>query len=174
MTENTAIQRPMFEQHALAAGKGFIEATGKKTWLREIAFALQILRANKASFEKCNPDSIRDAVLNIALTGATLNPAMQQAFLIPRTLKGRGLCCCLDFSYRGLVGIATSSGAVLDVDASCVYKGDEFYYEMGLKPILQHKPKGERDPKKLTHVYAVATLKNRLKKFLVMKKENMI
>lgn len=168
MTDTSAIDRPAFEQQALAAGKGFILATSEKVWIREIAFALQILRANKEAFAKCEPDSIRDAVLNIALTGATLNPAMQQAFLIPRKLRGRGLCCCLDFSYRGLVGIATRDGAVLDIDATCVYEGDEFDYHMGLNPDLTHKPHGERDPKKLTHVYAVAILQGGLKKFLVM------
>ena len=172
MIENTTIERPAFEQQALSAGKGFILATSEKVWIREIAFALQILRANKDAFEKCAPDSIRDAVLNIALTGATLNPAMQQAFLIPRKLRGRGLCCCLDFSYRGLVGIATREGAVLDIDASCVYEGDEFDYHMGLNPDLIHKPCGERDPKKLTHVYAVAILQGGLKKFLVMNRSD--
>ena len=172
--ESTAIKikRPAFDLQALAAGQGFLKAPDEKTWIKEIAFALQILRANKASFEKCVPDSIRDAVLNIALTGATLNPAMQQAFLIPRTLKGRGLCCCLDFSYRGLVGIATREGAVLDIDATCVYEGDEFDYHMGLNPDLTHKPCGERDPKKLTHVYAVAILQRGLKKFLVMNRSD--
>ena len=170
--KKTQIERPPFEQWAISAEGAFTQIAPKAVWLREIAFALQILRTNAQTFEKCVPGSIRDAVINIGLTGATLNPAMQQAFLIPRNIRNKGLCCCLDFSYRGLVKIATDSGSVLDIDATCVYEGDEFYYEMGLNPVLKHIPCNERASEKLTHVYAVATLYNGIKKFIVLTRED--
>ena len=36
-----------------------------------------------------------------------------------------------------------------------VYEGDEFDYELGTSQFIKHKPCGEDDVSKLTHVYAV-------------------
>lgn len=158
-------------QWAMSAKDHFLKIADEATWIREISFAQQIIDNNPEGFAKCNNESIKSAIVNIALTGATLNPAMKQAYLIPRSIKGKGLCCCLDFSYIGLTKIATDSGSVLDIDSTCVYEGDEFYYEMGLEPTMRHIPSGNRNDKELTHVYAVANLHGGLKKFLVMTKE---
>jgi len=143
----------------------FLEIVDEKTYHREIIFAKQAFD-NSDVLQKCTVESIRNALVNIALTGASLNPVLQQAFLIPR--KGK---CCLDFSYRGLIKIATDSGGVLDIDATVVYENDlRFYYEMGLKPILKHVPVLS-DQGKPTHVYAIAILASGIKKFIVLNKE---
>lgn len=139
----------------------FLEVVSEKDYNREINFAIQAIRGNE-SLQKCDEQSIRNAIVNVALTGATLNPKMQQCFLIPR--KGKAV---LDFSYRGLIQIAISSGGVLDIDASVVYAEDEFYYELGLNPKLIHRPSpGNRTVMK--YVYAIATLASGLKKFVVL------
>lgn len=161
-------KRPLFENMAISAEKAFVAVADKDTWMKEIGFALQILRANADAFSKCDPNTIKDAVVNVALTGATLNPVSKQAYLIPRAIKGK-LSCCLDFSYRGLVKIATdNSSSVFDIDASCVYKNDEFYYEQGLQPVLRHIPTdGERG--EIRGAYAIATLHHGIKKPLYMR-----
>jgi len=145
----------------------FLEVVDEKIYNREIIFAKQAFDGNDI-LQKCNPESIRNSIVNIALTGATLNPALQQAFLIPR--KGK---CCLDFSYRGLCRIAVDSESVYDIDATAVFDGDEFTFEMGLNPVLIHKPKMFDDDKekKVIAVYAIATLYHNIKKFIVLDHE---
>lgn len=140
----------------------FLQIADEKTYMREAAFAMQVM-SNNTALQICSHGSIRNAVANIALTGASLNPILQQAFLIPR--KGK---CCLDFSYRGLVKLAVDSGSVLDMDATVVHEKDEFYYEQGLNPILKHIPCLEESSGEMTHVYAIATLLSGIKKFIVL------
>ena len=146
----------------------FLEVVDEKTYNKEIIFAKQIFDGNE-KLQTCPSESIRNAIVNIALTGATLNPALQQAYLIPR--KGK---CCLDFSYRGLFKIAVDSTSVYDIDASAVFEGDEFYFEMGLNPILRHVPRmGDtaKEKGKIIAAYAVATLHHGIKKFVVLDRE---
>ena len=157
-----------FEKWAMSAKQGFLTIASEKTWNKEIIFALQIFRGNE-TLQKCDPQSIRNAIVNIATTGATLNPALKQAFLIPRKVDGT-MMCCLDFSYRGLASLAIDTGAVLDMDATAVHKEDFFSYEMGLEPKLVHKPSMEQDAGATTHVYAIAILKNGIRKFIVLTK----
>jgi recombination protein RecT len=106
----------------------------EKVWNRECMFAIQALRKSE-KLVACNPISIRTAVANVALTGITLNPALQMAFLIPRDGE-----CCLDFSYRGLIKILTDSGSVRAIDAHVVFDFDDFNYELGSEPFVHYKP----------------------------------
>ncbi|MBW2645069.1 MAG: recombinase RecT [Deltaproteobacteria bacterium] len=90
----------------------FVEVVDESKYTKEVIFAVQAFRGNNA-LQKCAPQSIKNAIINVALTGTTLNPVLQQAYLIPRDGK-----CCLDFGYRGLCKIATDAGGVIDIDAS--------------------------------------------------------
>lgn len=165
-----AQDRPQFEVAVYDAKvkDRFIEVVGdEKIYNREIIFAMQAIKGN-GSLQKCSPDSIRHAVINVALTGATLNPVLQQAHLIPR--KGQ---CCLDFSYRGLANIATASGGVLDIDADVVYENDEFYYERGLNPVIRHIPLLSGNRGALKYAYSTAVLPSGVKKFLVIHADEM-
>jgi recombination protein RecT len=159
---------PVVVQYALKAEEGFTQVEPDiKVWNREKGFALQILRSKENAFKGCDPASIRDAVINLARCKATLNPALQQAFLIPRTIDGVKLCC-LDISYRGLVKIATQSPSILDIDSVCVYEQDEFYMEQGLHPILKHVPVTGSDRGEQIGVYARAVLQGGISKFMYM------
>jgi recombination protein RecT len=142
----------------------FLQVADEDTYLKEIIFAKQALDNNE-TLQKCDKNSLRNAIFNIALTGASLNPTLHQAYLVPR--KGK---VCLDLSYRGLVKIATDSGGVIDVDATVVHDKDDFYYEMGLYPTLKHVPCLD-NPGTLKFVYAIATLHNGIKKFIVLSKD---
>lgn len=140
----------------------------KETLLQEKEFARLQIKSNPAIMN-CPKDSVIDAIVNVALTGTTLDPAMQFAFLIPRrNKKTQRTECCLDISYRGLAGIAVDSGSVLDIDATAVHFKDEFYYEMGLNPILKHVPTKDPGPGPMTHVYAVGILLSGIRKFIVL------
>jgi recombination protein RecT len=157
--------RPQYEAMALEAKQAFLTVADEKTWNKEIVFALQIIRGSE-TLQKCDMQSIKNSVVNIALTGATLNPALAQAYLIPR--KGK---CCLDFSYRGLCKIAVDSDSVYDIDASAVFEGDDFDYELGLTPYLKHRPKMTDAKREVVAAYAIATLHHGIKKFVVVDKE---
>ena len=93
---------------------------------REATFAMQRIGAD-ALLQKCEFSSVRNALINVASVGLTLNPAMKLAYLIPRAdNKANTMLCCLDISYIGLVKIATDSGGVRAVAATIVRKNDPF------------------------------------------------
>lgn len=132
---NAVIERPKFEVMAMQARDAFLKIADEKIWSKEIMFAVQILRGNDL-LQKCDGASIQNAVINLALTGATLNPVVGQAYLVPRGGK-----CCLDFSYRGLAGIAMDSGSVKHIAPRLVYDFDAFSYEeIDGEPHVKHSP----------------------------------
>lgn len=105
---------------------------------REKEFALQILGGSDylGKVAMNNPDSLRNAVTNIAAIGISLNPASKQAYLVPR--KGG---VCLDISYMGIMHIAQQSGAIRWGQAKIVRENDEFeLQEVGKAPIHKYKP----------------------------------
>lgn len=151
MSEETKPEKPKYEIFAIKAKDQALSVIDEKTWNKELVFAFQTMRNNSAIWKKVadeNPQSITNAIVNIANVGTTLNPALQLAFLIPRKMRVNGqdvMSACLDHSYRGLCQIATGAGAVLDMDADCVYEGDYFKYIRGLTPTLEHIPFSMRD-----------------------------
>lgn len=99
----------------------------------------QILRNNFTTDAACrNPGSLHDAILNVAAVGISLNPALKHAYLVPRDGA-----ICLDISYRGLIKIACSTGAILGAKAELVhgpqgeYPGDQYCWK-GPFEVPQH------------------------------------
>lgn len=80
-----------------------------------------------------NPESLKSAILNVAAIGISLNPATAHAYLVPRDKA-----ICLDISYRGLVKLATDSGAIEWAKSELVYEGDDFDW-LGFHQIPHHK-----------------------------------
>ena len=70
-----------------------------------------------------NPISLKNAICNVAAIGISLNPALAHAYLVPRD---GGIC--LDISYRGLVKLATDTGAILWAKSELVYANDTFVW----------------------------------------------
>ena len=90
---------------------------------REAEFAIQAICASEYAIRiaRENPQSVRDAVTNIAAIGISLNPAKKQAYLVPR--KG---AICLVISYMGLLDLAIQSGSIMWGQAELVYTADTF------------------------------------------------
>lgn len=107
--------QPKFTQIAAADGN-------LVRWERESMYALQAIMKSDY-LQKANMDTIKNAIVNVASVGLSLNPAMKLAYLVPRD----GIAC-LDISYIGLVKLATDSGGVLAVSAICVRANDRFEY----------------------------------------------
>ena len=137
--------RPKFEIMALGAREMFMQVIpDDKIWKREIGFALQLLRGSQylqdVTKTAAGADSIRNAVVNLALCGTTLNPARALAYLVPRKVGGV-MMCCLDFSYRGLAGIAMDSGSVKHLAPRLVYTFDKFdFKEVDGETHITHEP----------------------------------
>lgn len=91
----------------------------------ECLFAKQQLMKNDYTLKTAanNQASLQAAILNVAAIGISLNPASAHAYLVPRDGA-----VCLDISYRGLVKLATDSGAIKWAKAVLVYEGDDFVW----------------------------------------------
>lgn len=134
-----AVREKESKQLVFMAQKQF-EASNeyKMNFNREAGFAIQIL-CNNPYLMKCDPDSVKHAVVNVALTGLTLNPALKFAYLVPRKVKDE-LKCILDISYMGMIKILTDAGAVKNVDAGVIYSNDKYDYRRGSDPYFKHQP----------------------------------
>jgi recombination protein RecT len=119
---------------------------------RECSFAFQILRSNDYLLKvaKENPESLEDAITNIAACGLTLNPSAKEAYLVPRGKK-----ICFDPSYIGIANSATKEGHLLWVQAEVVKSNDSFELQgFGKAPIHKMNPFGDRG--EIVGTYVVA------------------
>lgn len=111
-TALVALERPFAEKNAW----------GLK-FESECHFAAQQITKNDFALKTAqnNQVSLKNAIMNVAAIGISLNPAQAHAYLVPRD---GGIC--LDVSYRGLVKLATDAGAIEWAKAVLVYEGDDF------------------------------------------------
>jgi len=116
-----------------------------------LSFAKQLVSHNNA-LQKCEPASILEAIVNIANTGLTLNPAMKHAYLIPYMGKAS-----LMPSYQGLLHLLFEDSDYTNVVAEMVCEHDIFnYFPANFVQPIEHRPKlvGERGD--YIGVYAIA------------------
>lgn len=124
----------------------------KMAYESEAMFAMQAIQKNDYIYGVANnaPDSVRNAVINVASIGLSLNPATAYAYLVPRDKR-----ICLDISYQGLIKIATDTGSIRWAKAELVYTNDKFLYKgVGLTPEHEFNPFGNRGD--FAGVYCVA------------------
>lgn len=162
MSTNLTIQDRIF-----GLEKEFNEVNSyKMNFIKEAQFALQLLRGNEYLMKaaQSNPAALEYAIINLASIGISLNPALKEAYLVPRGGK-----ICLDISYIGLVKLATDNGAVDWVQAEIVREKDEFtYHGVGQAPTHKMNPFGDRGA--VIGVYAVAKLPTGEKLSTIMSK----
>lgn len=163
-----------YEIAILSAKKQFISIAGKEAWDRELLFLKTFLPMYSVS----NVESIKQSILNLAITDVTLNPIFHESYLIERDGK-----LFLDFTYRGLIKISTSEGAVISMSAGVVYAWDEIKFKEGTKAFLDiipnlNPPKDPdeivRNPKLIWEytkcAYSIATFPNGQQDFIVLPK----
>lgn len=108
----------------------------------------------------CTPQSFAGAMLTAAQLGLEPNTPLGQAYLIPYNNGRTGTKeCQFQIGYRGLIELAHRSGDLQSIEAHIVYENDEFEYELGLDPVLKHKPAMENRGNN-EWVYAVYKLKS--------------
>lgn len=127
---------------------------GEMQLKKEMSFAIQ--RVNENSYlAQATPQSVAKAIWNLTITGLTLNPIHNLAYLTPRRV-GDNVEAILMPSYRGLVKLLTDTGSVKNVYAHIVYEGDEYEVSLGSNYEIIHKPK--RRSKKPIVLYAIGVL----------------
>jgi len=121
----------------------------------EAIFAGQLITKNDylMKIANDNPRSLRNAVLNIAAIGLSLNPATKYAYLVPRDNQA-----CLDISYIGLIKLATDTGSIMWARAELVYSNDDFIYH-GTTEKPEFSTKNAFDRGEVQGVYCVAKTK---------------
>jgi len=119
--------------------------TKSVTWEQESQFAIQALQKNQRLAE-CSAHTVQNAVINIAAVGLTLNPADGYAYLVPEyNNQAKANECQLRISFKGLVKIATDTGAIKWVKAEIVKTNDTFVYKgVNQEPTHEMTPFGDR------------------------------
>lgn len=102
----------------------------------------------------CDAKTILGGILQAAAWGLELDPVLGMAYLVP--YKGKAQ---IIIGYQGLITLARRSGEVKNIVPQTVYEKDEFDYELGLHPKLEHKPSPTPDRGKPIGYYAVATMR---------------
>lgn len=103
--------------------------------------------------QQCSSNSIFSSIIIASQLG--LEPGVNgQGYLVPYN----GTCTFIP-GWKGLVDLAQRGGRS-SVWTGAVYEGDEFDYMLGDSPYCRHKPCGEFDEAKLTHVYAIGRVKD--------------
>ena len=97
---------------------------------------------------ECTPQSFLGAMMTAAQLGVEPNTALGQAYLIPykRNMKDANgkwqsvLECQFQLGYKGMIDLAYRSGEISVIQAHAVYEADDFEYELGMEPVLKHRP----------------------------------
>lgn len=105
------------------------------SYKREASFALQVLENNDflCGVAMKDPDSLKNAIINVAAIGLSLSPVLKLAYLLPRSGK-----VCLDISYIGLIQLGIDCGAIKWCVADLVYANDNFVLN-GLGKEITHE-----------------------------------
>lgn len=121
--------------------------------------------------QECSQMSFLAALMASAQLGLIPNCALGQAYLIPFNNKGK-MECQFQIGYKGLIDLAYRNTQMQMISAQVVYENDEFEYELGLNPRLEHRPTlGERGEARL--FYGLFKLKTGGFGFEVMSKTAM-
>lgn len=142
-----------WKQQLIIAEQKCLAITNPERVKVELGFAAQLIQ-NSTDLQRCTPESIQNAVINVARTGVTLNPIFKFAHLV-----NRGGKCTLDIDYKGLIKIMIDNQCCKNIRAIIVYDDEEF--EESLNPIVAplHKRKHmdteeEQAKRKIRGVYS--------------------
>ena len=154
-TQNMPTQSPAkaFQTYMLKY-KSQLEAALPKhlTVDRMIRLSLTAFSQNP-ELQQCTSNSIFSSIIIASQLG--LEPGVNgQGYLVPYKDK-----CTFIPGWKGLVDLAQRGGRS-SVWTGAVYEGDDFDYMLGDAPYCKHRPCGEFDADKLTHVYAIGRVKD--------------
>ena len=117
----------------------------------------------------CEQGSFLGAVIQCAQLGLEPGNSLGHAYILPYGKQAQ-----LIIGYKGMIDLARRSGQIISISARVVRDGDFFEYEFGLDESLAHRPAEDGSEGEITHVYAVARLKDGGRQFEVMSKAQVI
>lgn len=121
---------------------------------------LAIVAATKTpGLLSCSRLSLMQALMTSAELGLDFTGTLGHAYLIP--YKGQAT---LMIGYRGLCELAMRSGKVADIEARLVYANEPHTFEMGLNPVLTHRPLPPSERGEIVSTYCVVSLTSGAKK----------
>lgn len=122
-----------------------------------------------------DPLTLLGAMMECASLGLEPNTTMGHAYLIPFKNRKKGTVDIqLIIGYRGFIKLMWQSEQLLGLDASVVYKGDEFSYERGSNRHLTHISRGGREGRAPLQAYAFVKLKHGGEEFEVMEYDDVL
>lgn len=126
---------------------------------RLMRLAMTTIRTTPA-LKEADVSSLLGAVMQAAQLG--LEPGlMGHCYLLPFKNNKKGITeVQFIIGYKGMIDLARRSGHIQSIYAHAVYENDEFEYELGLEPKLQHKPSMEANKGEFVGAYAVARFKD--------------
>jgi len=110
----------------------------------------------------CSLPSILQSLIQCAIVGLEPNTPLGLAWILPYRGKAQFI-----LGYRGLLELCFRSKQGIYPMAYAVYEGDNFSFQYGTGKYLHHTPKGNINDDTLTHVYAIAKVRDDYE-FLVM------
>jgi len=125
---------------------------GAVNFQTEALFAMQLINGSDflARAAAGAPDTLKQAVFNVAAIGLSLNPATGLAYLVPRNGK-----VCLDIGYRGLVHLAAEARSIMWAVAELFCEKDTYKNNgVGNRPTHEFNPFDDRG--KVLGAYCVA------------------
>lgn len=91
---------------------------------------------------ECTAESLVAAVLTSAQLGLEPDGTLGRAYLIPFRNRKKGVIeAQLQVGYQGLKELALNTDAVQSISATVVREGDEFSWQRGTDPKIEHVPK---------------------------------
>lgn len=154
MTSN--VQLIVSKQEAI-----FKQTAPDMDWEREKLYALSAI-SKSDELARTDQKSIASSVLQVAMSGLSLNPTLAHGYLIPRGGK-----CVFQPGYQGLIYLLVGSGLVKDINARVVYANDEFELEFGDNAKFKHKP-ATKNKGEIIGAYAEAILADGVKSYEYM------
>ena len=116
-----------------------------------------VIDADKGSLAKCDPASFGDVLLQVAVTGLTINPMLQYAYVIPE--GGRAT---LKPSYKGMMFLASRSGILAGAPQVNVVRENDPVFEVttinGIRQVKHVESRGKRGA--VTHAYCIARFRD--------------
>lgn len=143
--------KTMIDQRSSELAKAMPRGVDDKRLLRIVMTELR----KTPKLLDCDAASLMGAIGHVSQLGLEVGGLLGHAYLIPY-----GRECQLVIGYKGLIELARRSGQIKSIEARCVFEGDDFHYSYGMAPTLAHTPKGETDPARLTHAYAIARFRD--------------
>lgn len=158
------VKRHLGKGGALCKEFNRVRQNDELDWRTEQAYALEMIK-NSAQLQRCDPATIGRSMVDLAVMGLSLSPAMKEAYLIPYKNS-----CTASPSYMGLVQIVLRTGVVTKVETDVVREGDEWkqWSESGEKR-FRHVIGDKRG--EVTHAWAAFHLINGDVKIEIMDQE---